>query len=193
MNKPDAISLDYDSTLVDPFPLLGRWIKKHYGHYPDLKKAIEYYHFDNHYGPGFARYWAENAEQVYRQSRPFPGAIAFVHNLRVHFRVVLVTRSLSEEMAKAKELHAKQIFGFKPADIKHVFDLSKHGVTKEMLHVDDSMEHVLEHVKHNAMPAVLFNFRRQHGWARPVEHPLAMFATTFGAAYHKIMSQYAKL
>ena len=115
-------------------------------------------------GPNAEAWWA--VPGVYSIITPLPGSQPFVAALAEFCKVYIVTHTHSNQNPVEKDLWIDKYFSPYITDIIHASEKFYH--TKDSILVDDCPRHIHDHIRHNDCPGVLFNFRNEYGWTRPL-------------------------
>jgi 5'(3')-deoxyribonucleotidase len=182
------VFLDFDNTLVDLAQGWLDWLAKEKYIKVTTKHIKEWDWLSKTYGEHVNEYW--KTPNIYDDIIPIPGSITFVEALkRIYGREnILIISNSAKNMIDEKTIFAEKYFKILPTNVLHVADKWKY--TSEGVLIDDAPHNVIDHVKANQTPAILFNYRNKWGWAN-LKEPVKFVTTCIN--YADCLTELAKI
>jgi hypothetical protein len=191
------VVLDLDGLLNDLPQVLLAWINGEYGMQFDLKDVTDYTYISNILGRSVSRFW--QTPGYYGSVSPLPCAREFVERLKlmVGDDNVSVCTITPEAVEPEKDAHITEHFSIPKSRIIHA--TVKHHHTEDAVLIDDYRFHVLDHVRNNSTPAILFDNGGMYGWSKVSDSEMAVIPEgkrrniILASTYKDILNNIARL
>lgn len=174
------VYLDMDNTLVDLADGWVKWLKKKNIANITSKDILNWDWISENFGNKSNDYW--KTPGIYeRDILPIPGSITFVAALQKIYGkddVVIISNS-ARNMIAEKTDYAVKHFKVDSGNILHVEHKSQY--TFDGVLIDDAPHNIINHIKQNQVPGLLFNYRNRWGWAK-LEEPNVLIKTCINYA-----------
>lgn len=160
------VYVDYDSTLNNLTEAWLQWIVEHYGVTITLEEINSYHYIGEKLGRQVNDFWKTPGNYSMYVDL-YPGALEFFLTLQKIFgrdNVFILTSTPTKDVRGEKSELASMQLGITQDMVIHACDKWVH--TKDSLIIDDYPAHILDHVKINRAPAVLFDRFGLYGWSK---------------------------
>ncbi len=154
-----------DNTLVNLVAGWIKWLKKEKYINITATNILNQCWISETYGEHANEYWKRSG--IYENEvLPIPGAINFIKALKYIYgenNIIIISNSV-RNMVNEKTKYALEVFEIINTNFLHTSEKWKY--TEDGILIDDAPCDVLDHVKSNHTPAILFNYRNRYGWAK---------------------------
>ena len=157
------VYVDLDSTLVDLMSEWIKWLNDEKFIKIKTQNILHWEYLSEKYGEHVNDFWKQKG--IYNNIKPINGSIEFMYILKKMYgkeNVVVISKCVKSNQEE-KVKYSEKIFGVLPNNFINASD--KWQFTSDGILIDDAPHNVIDHVKRNNKPAILFNYRNRYGWA----------------------------
>ncbi len=170
------IYIDYDSTLVNLIDPWIDWANEKYSVNLSPSDVNRWFFFSEVFGKEADDFWRSKKYNHYTDKdilQPYPGAVDFVQKVQSQYgkENVYIISSTRDHHTQAKIEHVEHYFQISGRNFIPIAK-DKHTCTSDGVLIDDYALHVMQHVKYNKHPGIVFNYEHRFGWSNPCNYVL---------------------